>query len=135
MSHLPSIQGGAQVAIHIRFRNPLGERNGELFPLERRATLEGADEVGEIGNEAMVDSRSDDKMRPGGLPSSHHAPINRGAKRDARRDTGKPTEPLLCETPHRRRQRGETTTLASASSQPDKCLSEPAVPSASSRAS
>ena len=114
--HLPSIQGGAQITIYVRLGNPFGERNGELLPLEHRATLQGADEVGEIGDETMVDSCSDDKTgRRGGLTPSCHAPINRGTQRDARRHTGKPTEPLFCKTPKRRRQRRETTTLAGGS--------------------
>ena len=110
MLHLPSIQGGAQITIYIRLGNPFGERNGELLPLEHRATLQGADEVGEIGDETMVDSCSDDKTgRRGGLTPSCHAPINRGTQRDARRHTGKPTEPLFRKTPKRRRQAGRLT--------------------------
>ena len=116
MLHLPSIQGGAQITIYVRLGNPFGERNGELLPVEHRATLQGADEVGEIGDETMVDSCSDDKTgRRGGLTPSSHAPINRSTQRDARRHTGEATEPLSCETPKRRRQRRETTTLAGGS--------------------
>ena len=108
--HLPSIQGGAQITIYVRLGNPFGERNGELLPLEHRATLQGADEVGEIGDETMVDSCSDDKTgRRGGLTPSCHAPISRGTQRDARRHTGKPTEPLFRKTPKRRRQAGRLT--------------------------
>ena len=119
--HLPSIQGGAQITIYVRLGNPFGERNGELLPLEHRATLQGADEVGEIGDETMVDSCSDDKTgRRGGLTPSCHAPIHRGTQRDARRHTGKPTESLLCKTPRRRRQRRETTTLAGGSRAPER---------------
>lgn len=115
MLNLPSVQGGAQITIHIRLGNSFGERNREFFPLENRATLQGADEVAKIGYETMVDSCSDDKTgRPGGVAPSRHAPINRGTKRNARCHTGKPTEPLLCETPKRRRQRRELTTFAAA---------------------
>jgi hypothetical protein len=110
--HLPSIQGGAQITIYVRLGNPFGERNGELLPLEHCATLQGADEVGEIGDETMVDSCSDDKTGRRGLTPSCHAPVNRGTQRDARRHTGKPTEPPFCKTPKRHRQRRETTTLA-----------------------
>jgi hypothetical protein len=117
--HLPSIQGGAQITIDVRLGNPFGERNGERLPLERRSTLQGADEVGEIGDETMVDSCLDDKTgRRGGLTPSRHASIKRGTQRDARRHTGKPTEPLSCKTPKRRRQRRETTTLAGGSRLP-----------------
>ena len=108
--HLPPIQGGSQITIDLRLGNPFGERDGQLFPLEHRATLQGADEVGEVGDETIVDSCSDDQTgRRGGLTPSRHATVKRGTKRDARRHTGKPTEPLCCETPKRRRQRWEIT--------------------------
>jgi hypothetical protein len=61
MLHLPSIQGCAQVTIHVRLGDPFGKRDGELFPLEHCATLQGPDEVGEIGDETLVDSCSHDK--------------------------------------------------------------------------
>lgn len=108
--HLPPIQGGPQITIYLRLGNPFGERDGQLFPFEHRAALQGADEVGEVGDETIVDLCSDDKTgRHGGLTPSRYATINRRTKRDARRHTGKPTEPLCCETPKRRRQRWEIT--------------------------
>ena len=64
MLHLPTIQGCAQIPIHVRLGDPFGKGDGKLFlSLEHCATLQGPDEVSEIGDETLVDPCSHDKTR------------------------------------------------------------------------